>query len=167
MKPNLKVGKTALLICLPRSGSNKRPVVLASRQAQLSCTSRTWISRSKLRPSMSIWLAWYAQRGSSEARRRLAIAKSSYDSGSKLLYGNQTIPLAVRASLFQTSIASTLFNLVLWISGGLCMPMEDTPTSSVGSWPNSSKATCTTKLVCPVTHILTGSLYLSTLGPQG
>ena len=34
--------------------------------------------------------------------------------------------------------------------------MEDTPTSSVGSWPNSSKATCTTKLVPPVPHILTG-----------
>ena len=53
-----------------------------------------------------------------EARRRLSMAKASFDSGKALLYTNMTIPLPVRASLFATSVTSTFFSLALWVEEG-------------------------------------------------
>ena len=44
-----------------------------------------------------------------EACRRLSMAKAAYDSGKSLLFGNVTIPLTVRASLFSTAVTSTFF----------------------------------------------------------
>ena len=53
-----------------------------------------------------------------EARQRLAIASQAFDKGQHLLYLNTTIPLAVRASLLQTSVTATLHNIALWLPQG-------------------------------------------------
>ena len=53
-----------------------------------------------------------------EVRRRMGQARAAYDSGRKLLYGNASIPLRVRASLFRMSVTATFYNLGMWVPMG-------------------------------------------------
>ncbi|CAE7836112.1 unnamed protein product [Symbiodinium sp. CCMP2592] len=73
-----------------------------------------------------------------ETRRRLSIAKGSFDAGRKLLYQNKTISLKIRASLFAAAILPSFFNLSLWEPQGehdvLWVPLPIVHLMT-GCWP--------------------------------
>ena len=100
-----------------------------------------------------------------EARRRVAIAASAYDSGKSLLFGNASIPLEVRASLFQTYVGSTLFNLGLWIPSGPSWTVLEGGYTKIlrGLLATKFKGDALFKVVAPATHILTRSWHLPLL----
>ena len=92
-----------------------------------------------------------------EARRRLSMAKAAYDSGKSLLFGNVTIPLTVRASLFSTAVTSTFFNLALWIPAGKAWDILDGGFSRLlrGLMARTYKGELLYKVATPAVHILT------------
>ncbi|CAE7337714.1 unnamed protein product [Symbiodinium sp. CCMP2592] len=119
LQPNLKPGKTAILLALRGRGSRK------VRQ-QWFPNGRNVLVLRDLGLEVPVVGAYnhlggtvdMAMSGKGEARRRLAIMQSTFDEGKRLLYGNASIPLLTRSALFQTSVVATLFNLGLWVPVG-------------------------------------------------
>ncbi|CAE6930722.1 unnamed protein product [Symbiodinium sp. CCMP2592] len=119
LQPNLRPGKTALLLVLRGPGSRKaRQKWFPQGQQSLAL------------PDLGVEVpvvGAYTHLGAlvdcamslqGEAKRRLAIAQSSFDEGKKLLYANSTIPLATRTGLFLTGFLATMFNLGTWVPEG-------------------------------------------------
>ncbi|OLP79036.1 hypothetical protein AK812_SmicGene40723 [Symbiodinium microadriaticum] len=93
-----------------------------------------------------------------EARRRLSMAKASFDSGKALLYTNMSIPLSVRASLFATSVTSTFFNLALWVEEGEAWTKLEVGFSNLlrGLLAKTYKGELLYRVLAPVVHVVTG-----------
>ncbi|CAE7936001.1 unnamed protein product, partial [Symbiodinium necroappetens] len=119
MSPNLKRGKTAIVLSLVGKGLQK------VRQKYFS-HSRDMLWLPELQLSVHgapqyIHLGGMLDMTASmqaEKRRRLALAANAYDSGRRLLYQNRAIDLSVRTKLFEISVQSTLHNLALWCPEG-------------------------------------------------
>ncbi|CAE7701091.1 unnamed protein product [Symbiodinium sp. CCMP2592] len=117
--PNLKPGKTALLLRLSGSGAKgarrnyfahgRRTVRLQDVALDVQVTNHY-----KHLGGMVDDRGY----GTCEAKRRLAIAATAFDKGKDLLYHNTTIPLSVRASILQVAVTSTLHNIALWTPTG-------------------------------------------------
>ena len=164
MRPNLKAGKTALLIALRGAGAaatrkkwfpaGVKHVHVKDLDMKVQVAAQYVHLDGLVDPDLRL---------QAEARRRAAIAATAYDSGKKLLFGNASIPLAVRVSLFQTYVGSTLFNLGLWIpSGPSWATLEGGYTKVLrGLLTTKFKGDALYKVVAPATHILTKSWPLS------
>ena len=119
MSPNLKPGKTSVMIRLEGKGHKKVRqsyfpggthclhlpdlgvgVTVADQYRHLGGFIDCKLS---MRPEM---------------RHRLAQASSSYDAAKKLLLGSSRLELPTRAALFETAITPTFFNIGLWIPSG-------------------------------------------------
>ncbi|CAE7779518.1 unnamed protein product [Symbiodinium sp. CCMP2592] len=119
LAPNLKPGKTAILIRLQGQGAKhaqrqhfghgRRSVRLADVAVEVEVTNHY------KHLGGVVETKGY---GGCEARRRLAIAATAFDKGKDLLYQNTTIPLATRSSLMHIAVTATLHNLALWIPEG-------------------------------------------------
>ncbi|CAE7677247.1 unnamed protein product [Symbiodinium sp. CCMP2456] len=119
LQPNLKPGKTSAVIHLQGKGAQA-----ARKMASKAGKPVLWLE--DLRVEVPV-VPHYVHLGGAidakltmklESRRRLALMGSAYDQGKKLLFQNATIPLQVRAKLFEVAVRSTLFNLSLWIPEG-------------------------------------------------
>ncbi|CAE7754403.1 Pol, partial [Symbiodinium sp. CCMP2456] len=119
MVPNLKPGKTSLLLRIAGKGSaaakrlffpeGKPQIYLSDLQVNIATA-----------PVYTHLGGVLDHRGSMlpETRRRLAIASTSLDEGKVLVYGNKTIDLPARVAVFEAAVRPTLFNLSLWLIRG-------------------------------------------------
>ncbi|CAE7421483.1 unnamed protein product, partial [Symbiodinium sp. CCMP2456] len=97
-----------------------------------------------------------------EMRRRLAVATSSYEAGSKLIFANGTIPLNIRTQMFETVVLSTFHNIALWIPEGPAW------SSMCGGYTRLLRRLLSTRykgsrlfdVPAPFVHIATGSWCL-------
>ena len=119
LSPNLKMGKTRMIMALQGRGAQ------AARRAA-SVNGRAALYLADLQVEVPV-VPHYIHLGAAidakltlkcEGRRRLALLGAAYDQGKKLLFQNKTIPLKVRAKLFEVGARSTLFNLALWYPEG-------------------------------------------------
>ena len=119
MAPNLKPGKTSVMMRLYGRGSQQ------ARQAFFpGGTQKLWL------PDLDVSITvtdQYKHLGGivdmkltmrPEMRFRLAQASSAYDTAKRLLLNNPQLELPVRARLFESSITPTFFNVGLWIPTG-------------------------------------------------
>ncbi|CAE7596336.1 unnamed protein product, partial [Symbiodinium sp. CCMP2456] len=119
LQPNLKVGKTTMVLALTGKGVQKarrthfdgdrRSLPLADLQAAVPVASQYTHLGGVLDRRMEM---------KPEMRRRLVIATSSLEAGNKLIFSNATIPLNIRTQMFETAILSTFHNIALWIPAG-------------------------------------------------
>ncbi|CAE7031281.1 unnamed protein product [Symbiodinium sp. CCMP2592] len=117
--PNLKPGKTALLVRLQGQGAKQarkhyfdhgpRSVCLADVALEVEVTNHY-----KHLGGMVETTGY----GGCEAKRRRAIASTAFDKGKDLLYLNTTIPIGTRSSLVNIAVTATLHNLALWTPAG-------------------------------------------------
>ncbi|CAE7906300.1 unnamed protein product [Symbiodinium microadriaticum] len=119
MAPNLKPGKTSVLVSLLGKDSKK-----ARGQYFPAGTQQLWL------PDLEVGVAvtdQYKHLGGlvdckltmkPEARFRLAQAASSYDAAKTLLLNSPKLELKTRAALFATAVTPTFFNLGLWLPEG-------------------------------------------------
>ncbi|CAE7337173.1 Cacna1c [Symbiodinium sp. CCMP2592] len=119
LAPNLKPGKTAILVhlCGPGSQRAKRSLVNGKKAEvlleDLGVAVQVTPQYTHLGGVLDLRLNLKA-----EARRRLALLGDAFEQGRKLLFQNRTIPLATRVQLDEASVRSTLFNLSLWLPHG-------------------------------------------------
>ncbi|CAE7939956.1 rbcL, partial [Symbiodinium necroappetens] len=119
MAPNLKPGKTSVMISLRGKGHKKvRQAFFPQGTQQL------------LLPDLGVSIVvtdHYKHLGGfvdcklamrHEVRHRLAQASSSYDSAKTLLLGSSKLALATRAALFESAVTPTFFNIGLWVPKG-------------------------------------------------
>ena len=119
MAPNLKPGKTSVMIALAGKGSRQ-----ARRDYFPGGTQRLWL------PDLQVGVAvtdQYKHLGGvvdckltmkPEVRFRLAQAASSYDAAKALLLNSPKLELPTRAALFASIVTPTFFNLGLWMPHG-------------------------------------------------
>ncbi|CAE7735994.1 RTase [Symbiodinium sp. CCMP2592] len=115
MDPNTRRGKTSYLISLQGAGVRKakaahfepggRDLYLPDLDIRIPVVPSYTHLGGVLDAGMTM---------KDETRRRLAIARGSFDAGKLLLYQNPTVPLEVRAKLFEAAILPTFFNLCVW-----------------------------------------------------
>ena len=103
-----------------------------------------------------------------EVRRRMGQARAAYDSGRKLLYGNASIPLRVRASLFRMSVTATFYNLGMWVPMGAAWDsFEDGFTRLLRNLlAPQLKGDDLYKCAAPAVHLLTGTAPLASFARQ-
>ena len=53
-----------------------------------------------------------------EARRRTAIASSTYEAGRPIFFGNPKLPLDTKVAIFKSTVDPVYFNLGLWTCQG-------------------------------------------------
>ena len=119
MAPNLKPGKTSVMISLQGKGHKKvRQAYFPQGEQNLEL------------PDLGIKIVvadHYKHLGGfvdckltmrQEVRHRLAQASSSYDSAKTLLLGSPRLALATRAALFESAVTPTFFNIGLWVPVG-------------------------------------------------
>ena len=119
MSPNLKPGKTSVMIRLEGKGHKR------VRQSYFPSGTRCLHL-----PDLGVGVTvadQYRHLGGfvdcklsmrPELRHRLAQASSSYDAAKKLLLGSPRLELPTRVALFETAITPTFFNIGLWIPSG-------------------------------------------------
>eukprot|EP00439_Symbiodinium_sp_Y106_P051172 s4183_g6.t2 len=90
--PNMKVGKTSLMLQAKGDGAVKL-------KRRYFCDGE---------PGTMIV----------EARHRIALATQAYDASAKLLLNRKDLALPVRVGLFNTTVTPSLFNLGLWVPSG-------------------------------------------------
>ena len=124
MAPNLKPGKTSVMIALIGKGSKQ-----ARREHFPDGTQKLWL------PDLEVGVAvtdQYKHLGGvvdhkltmkPEVRFRLAQAASSYDATKTLLLNNPKLELPTRAALFASVVTPTFFNLGLWMPQGVAWEM--------------------------------------------
>ncbi|CAE7236609.1 unnamed protein product [Symbiodinium sp. CCMP2592] len=163
MLPNLKPKKTALIIALRGRGARsakqqwfpkgKKEVPLENLGLNVQVAGQYVHLGGLVDPEMKMTM---------EARRRLGIARASFDTGRDLFFTNKTIPLLTRASLFRTYIVATFFNLGLWIPAGKGWQLLDRGFTRVLknllSKDLAQEDYC--KLAAPAVHILTDTPQL-------
>ena len=166
MKPNLKAGKTAIMLALRGKGvqavrrrwfqKGARHIHLQDLDLKVQVTPQYVHLGGMVDPGMHL---------KQEARRRIAMAGSSYRAGSKLLFSNPRIPLDTRVSLFQTYVSSTFFNLALWIPSGPSWDILEGGYTKIlqGLLSRQFRGEAYHKVVAPATHIITGSWPLRIL----
>ncbi|CAE7036913.1 unnamed protein product [Symbiodinium sp. CCMP2592] len=119
MQPNMKRGKTSLLIHLVGRG------VRAAR-ARFFPNGESRLYLADLDVHVEV-VPSYVHLGGAiehhgcpalEARRRLAIAGAAYEDGRRILLGNRTIDLPARARTFEAAVRPTFFNIALWLPTG-------------------------------------------------
>ena len=118
LEPNLKAGKTSIVMKLRGKGSlAAAKAFFRDKDSMLVC------DRADGRQTRIPIVASYkhlggmldaAMTGVQEAKRRSAIAKAAFDSRARQLFHNVHIPLEVRCALFPGTILPTYFNLALW-----------------------------------------------------
>ncbi|CAE7398742.1 unnamed protein product, partial [Symbiodinium sp. CCMP2456] len=159
MQPNLKPKKTAFIMAIRGKGAQK-----VRRQCFAEGTNTLHLRDLDLKVTIA---SQYVHLGGivntemklqQEARRRLSMAKAAFDSGRALLYTNETIPLKTRASLFNTSITATFFNLALWTTGCSAWQILDAGFSRLlrGLMAKTYKGELLYKVATPAVHIMTG-----------
>ncbi|CAE7870876.1 unnamed protein product, partial [Symbiodinium microadriaticum] len=124
MAPNLKPGKTSVMINLTGKGSKQ-----ARREYFPNGTQKLWL------PDLEVGVAvtdQYKHLGGvvdcklsmkPEVRFRLAQAASSYDAAKTLLLNSPKLELPTRAALFASVVTPTFFNLGLWMPSGAAWEM--------------------------------------------
>ena len=119
MAPNLKLGKTNLMIVLCGRGQQA-----ARRKFFQDGLQTLWLPDLQLQVPV---VEQYKHLGGfvdsrlsmlPEVRYRLAQAGSAYDSAKLLLLNNPGLQLRTRAALFETIVTPTLFNIGQWVPGG-------------------------------------------------
>ena len=119
MSPNLKRGKTALVLSLVGKG-------LQAVRRQYFGQQRDMLWLPDLQLSVHVTPQYIHLGGmldmnvnmQAEKCRRLALAGNAYESGRRLLYQNRAITLPIRTKLFEITVQSTLHNLALWYPEG-------------------------------------------------
>ncbi|CAE7193341.1 unnamed protein product [Symbiodinium sp. CCMP2592] len=166
LAPNLKPGKTAVMVhlCGPGSQQAKRSLT-AGKKAELylhDLDVRVQITPqyTHLGGVLDAKLSLKA-----EAMRRLALLGDAFDQGRKLLFQNCTIPLHTRVQLYEASVRSTLFNLSLWVPCGdswrrLCGGYTRCPRRVLAA---EIKGEALYKVPAPLVHIATDSWELKHL----
>ena len=118
LDPNLKAGKTELMISLRGKGSRDAARKwFGPRGAVLEVQTRASGKISVRVVADYVHLGFHIDRGVTfrpEADRRLSQARSACREFNTVLLQNPKIPRAVRASLFAVLVDSTFFNLELW-----------------------------------------------------
>ena len=119
LQPNLKRGKTAIVLSLAGKGIRKArekhfrhgrsTLQLVDLQEEVHVVPQYVHLGGVVEPQMHM---------KAEQRRRLAMAGAALEAGKKLIFLNADIPLQVRTKLFETSILSTFFNLAIWLPQG-------------------------------------------------
>ena len=147
MTPNLKAGKTNLLIQLCGRGQ-RRATVEFFPQGQRSM----WLPDLQLHVPI---VDSYRHLGGvvdcrltmmPEVRFRLAQAGNAYESAKKLLLNNPGLQLTTRAALFGTVVTSTFFNLGQWLPHGkawdaLLYKIGPTTTTTGRAWQRALSPT--------------------------
>ena len=163
LSPNLKPGKTSAVLSLVGKGA------MAARRAA-TIQGRPAILLEDLGIELPI-VPQHVHLGAvidnkltlkGESRHRLALLGSAYDQGKRLVFQNKTIPLAIRASLFETGVRSTLFNLSIW------MPEGEAWSKLSGGYSRCLRRLLSThykgadlfKIPLPMVHVLTDSWSL-------
>ena len=160
LQPNLKRGKTSILLRLAGKGAQA-----AKRAAFPKGEPRLHLR--DLDVNVEI-VANYTHLGGvldhrgrmdQEARRRIAVAATAYDAGKQVLFGNRTIDLEARTAVFEATVRPTIFNLCLWVPGGSAW--EKLNIGYTGLVRRLLQPTLQTKDVFkipgPLAHILTGT----------
>ncbi|CAE7947537.1 TNXB [Symbiodinium sp. KB8] len=119
MAPNLKPGKTSVMLHISGRGSHR------ARQAYFRDGAKS-LSLPDLGVSVVVADSYKHLGGvidskltmRPEARFRLAQASSSYDAAKTLLLGNPRLDLITRARLFESVVTPTFFNIGLWLPAG-------------------------------------------------
>ena len=124
--PNLKRGKTALIVALRGKGAR------TAAAATFKGDQRTLRIRSEGGGVDEIYVeANYLHLGgmlcrnadmTHEARRRTSIARAAFEASKKQLLGNKHISRECRAMLFRSLVASTYHNLELWTTNETAWP---------------------------------------------
>ena len=118
LRPNLKRGKSALLLAL--RGPGCRSVAAAAFRDDRKTLPVSLADGSKVEVPIE---AAYVHLGSfldkdgsfqGEAKRRLAIASKSFDQIRKVALQNPGLDMATRSSLFRSAVGAVFFNLELW-----------------------------------------------------
>ncbi|CAE7905413.1 rngB [Symbiodinium microadriaticum] len=119
LAPNLKRDKTSIILRLVGAGARKvRHKYFSSGKAELYLED--------LQESIPV-VRYYRHLGAiidgdmklhQERRHRIALASSAYDSAKDLLLQNRDLQIQTRASIFQSAVVATYFNLPLWIANG-------------------------------------------------
>ena len=119
LKPNLRPGKSAVMLTLRGRGSYKarsKHFQKSGQQLRLPDLDVAIPIANQYRhlggivdgePKLAI-----------EARRRTAIASSAYEAGKKIFFNNPCIPMTTKVALFQAAIDPIYFNLGLWAGEG-------------------------------------------------
>ena len=119
LQPNLKRGKTAVVLSLAGKGIRKArekhfrhgrsTLQLLDLQEEVQVVPQYVHLGGVVEPQMHM---------KAEQRRRLAMAGAALEAGKKLIFLNADIPLRVRTKLFEMSILATFFNLAIWLPQG-------------------------------------------------
>ncbi|CAE7299602.1 unnamed protein product [Symbiodinium sp. CCMP2592] len=119
LQPNMKKGKTTAILALNGPGRDKA-------RKEFFSHGRSTIKLDDVGMELPV-APQYVHLGGvvdiacsmkAEMRRRLAMASASFDAGRKLLFGNGSISLPVRAQLFRMTILATFYNLAIWTTQG-------------------------------------------------
>ena len=124
--PNLKLGKTGIVLAM-RGAGKKRELsrLFPDNQKTLEVRSASGELSVVHIQAQYTHLGGVLDRDGSmaaEARRRLAMARSSFDRQRRMLFQNRYVCLQVRGNFFRSLVTSTFNNLALW-------------TDRVKSWP--------------------------------
>ena len=119
MQPNIKAGKTSIMLQLRGPGSNKARKMYFRQ----GCKTLKLPSAGVDLPVVNQYrhlgsILDHQQTFRPEARHRLALASQAYESARPLLLGNKALTLSTRVALFEITAATTFFNLALWQTEG-------------------------------------------------
>ena len=117
MSPNLKRGKTSIMLSLRGKGSRKTlQKIFGDGAQQMDVETKEGMATIHIMPTY-IHLGCAVDRDMSfcsEAHRRVAAASSSFNSYQATVFQNVHIPLRIRGLLLSVFVESTLFNGELW-----------------------------------------------------
>ena len=164
LTPNMKVGKTSLLLRLCGKGTKK------ARQRHFGDGS-PMIRVAALGMAVPV-VPQYRHLGGFldvnnthmvEARHRIALATKAYDDAGKLLLGRKDIPLEVRAGAFNMVVTPSLFNIGAWIPMGRAWDVLNNAYSRLVRRLLSplSRGDKLFRIPLPVVHIATGCWKLA------
>ena len=118
MDPNMKPGKTAIMISLRGRGSRRQALKWFGKDGSTLRLSTPLAGEIALHVTASyVHLGLHLDRGATfrpEVLRRLSHARTAFREVRDLVLQNISVPRATRASLFSALVDSTLFNLELW-----------------------------------------------------
>ncbi|CAE7209907.1 unnamed protein product [Symbiodinium microadriaticum] len=119
MQPNVKAGKTSIMIQLRGPGSNKARKMYFQKGCKALKLPSTGVDLPVVNQYRHLGsILDHQQTFRPEARHRLALASQAYESARPLLLGNKTLTLSTRMALFEITVATTFFNLALWQTEG-------------------------------------------------
>ncbi|CAE6939333.1 Pol [Symbiodinium sp. CCMP2592] len=124
LTPNMKVGKTSLLMRLSGRGSVRarrqqfRDGASTLRIAALDMTVPLVPQYRHLDGFLDVNNTMVV-----EARHRVALATQAFDDSSRLFLCRRDLSLETRAGVFNTIVTTSLFNMGLWVPGGRAWKM--------------------------------------------